>query len=397
MEKKQFNRVHLIVLDSVGIGEAPDAHLFGDKGADTLGHIAEKMDGLHMPNAGRLGLSNIKEVKGINIETNPIGLYGKMQEASVGKDTMTGHWEMMGLNIDKPFKVYPDGFPQSLVEELENRTGRKVIGNKPASGTAIIDELGEEHMKTGAIIVYTSADPVLQIAAHEDIIPIEEQYRICEIAREITLQPEYLVGRIIARPFVGEPGNFTRTTNRHDYALKPFERTVMNELKDDGKDVIAVGKIADIFNGEGVTSAVRTVSNMDGVDKLLDVMKQQFNGMSFTNLVDFDALFGHRRDPIGYGVALQEFDARLPEIMEALQEDDLLIITADHGNDPTHEGTDHTREFVPLLIYSPLFKEGGELPLRKTFADIGATIADNFVVKKPAYGESFLHLLQEKV
>lgn len=397
MEKKQFNRVHLIVLDSVGIGEAPDAHLFGDKGADTLGHIAEKMDGLHMPNAGRLGLSNIKEVKGINIETNPIGLYGKMQEASVGKDTMTGHWEMMGLNIDKPFKVYPDGFPQSLVEELENRTGRKVIGNKPASGTAIIDELGEEHMKTGAIIVYTSADPVLQIAAHEDIIPIEEQYRICEIAREITLQPEYLVGRIIARPFVGEPGNFTRTTNRHDYALKPFERTVMNELKDDGKDVIAVGKIADIFNGEGVTSAVRTVSNMDGVDKLLDVMKQQFNGMSFTNLVDFDALFGHRRDPIGYGVALQEFDARLPEIMEALQEDDLLIITADHGNDPTHEGTDHTREFVPLLIYSPLFKEGGELPLRKTFADIGATIADNFDVKKPAYGESFLHLLQEKV
>lgn len=397
MEKKQFNRVHLIVLDSVGIGEAPDAHLFGDKGADTLGHIAEKMDGLHMPNAGRLGLSNIKEVKGINIETNPIGLYGKMQEASVGKDTMTGHWEMMGLNIDKPFKVYPDGFPQSLVEELENRTGRKVIGNKPASGTAIIDELGEEHMKTGAIIVYTSADPVLQIAAHEDIIPIEEQYRICEIAREITLQPEYLVGRIIARPFVGEPGNFTRTTNRHDYALKPFERTVMNELKDDGKDVIAVGKIADIFNGEGVTSAVRTVSNMDGVDKLLDVMKQQFNGISFTNLVDFDALFGHRRDPIGYGVALQEFDARLPEIMEALQEDDLLIITADHGNDPTHEGTDHTREFVPLLIYSPLFKEGGELPLRKTFADIGATIADNFVVKKPAYGESFLHLLQEKV
>ncbi|MEZ7171509.1 phosphopentomutase [Sporosarcina sp. OR05] len=397
MEKKQFNRVHLIVLDSVGIGEAPDAHLFGDKGADTLGHIAEKMDGLHMPNAGLLGLSNIKEVKGINIETNPIGLYGKMQEASVGKDTMTGHWEMMGLNIDKPFKVYPDGFPQALVEELENRTGRKVIGNKPASGTAIIDELGEEHMKTGAIIVYTSADPVLQIAAHEDIIPIEEQYRICEIAREITLQPEYLVGRIIARPFVGEPGNFTRTTNRHDYALKPFERTVMNELKDDGKDVIAVGKIADIFNGEGVTSAVRTVSNMDGVDKLLDVMKQQFNGMSFTNLVDFDALFGHRRDPIGYGVALQEFDARLPEIMEALQEDDLLIITADHGNDPTHEGTDHTREFVPLLIYSPLFKEGGELPLRKTFADIGATIADNFDVKKPAYGESFLHLLQEKV
>ena len=397
MEKTKFNRVHLIVLDSVGIGASPDAHLFGDEGADTLGHIGEQMGGLKMPNMGRLGLSNIKEIKGIPAEPHPSGVYGKMQESSVGKDTMTGHWEMMGLNIDKPFKVYPNGFPKELIDELEKRTGRKVIGNKPASGTGIIDELGEEHMETGAIIVYTSADPVLQIAAHEGIIPIEEQYRICEIARELTLEPEFLVGRVIARPFVGEPGNFVRTTNRHDYALKPFDRTVMSEMKDAGKAVIAVGKISDIFNDEGVTESVRTVSNMDGVDKLIEVMNSDFTGMSFTNLVDFDAIYGHRRDPIGYGNALQEFDERLPEIINSLKQDDLLIITADHGNDPVHSGTDHTREYVPLVIYSPSFKEGGELPLRNTFSDVGATIADNFNVKLPKFGESFLRLLIEKV
>lgn len=395
MENKKFNRIHLIVLDSVGIGEAPDAEQFGDRGANTLGHIAEEMNGLKMPNMGRLGLSNIKELKGIPIEQQPAGFYGKMQEASVGKDTMTGHWEIMGLNIDKPFKVYPDGFPKELIDELEKRTGRKVIGNKPASGTEIIQELGQEHMDTGAIIVYTSADPVLQIAAHEGVIPIEEQYRICEIAREITLKPEFLVGRVIARPFVGEPGNFIRTTNRHDYALKPFGRTVMNEMKDAGYAVIAVGKISDIFNGEGVTEAVRTSSNMDGVDKLIDVMKSDFEGMSFTNLVDFDALYGHRRDPIGYGNALQDFDARLPEIIGALKKDDLLIITADHGNDPVHSGTDHTREFVPLLVYSPSFTSGGALPLRETFSDIGATIAENFNVRMPEFGKSFLSLISE--
>jgi len=266
----------------------------------------------------------------------------------------------------------------------------------PASGTAVIEEYGKEHMETGALIVYTSADPVLQIAAHEDIIPIDEQYKICEIARELTLQPEFLVGRVIARPFVGEPGSFVRTSNRHDYALKPFEPTVMNALQDDGFDVVAVGKISDIFNNEGVTKAVRTTSNMDGVDKLLVEMESEFNGLSFTNLVDFDALFGHRRDPQGYGDALQEFDARMPEIMERLQPDDLLIITADHGNDPIHEGTDHTREFVPLLVYSPRFTGGASLPLRKTFADIGATVAENFHVKAPAFGESFLPVLLEK-
>ncbi|MGN7409676.1 MULTISPECIES: phosphopentomutase [unclassified Sporosarcina] len=398
MSTQSFKRIHLIVLDSVGIGEAPDAHLFGDEGADTLGHIGEHMEnGLHMPNLARMGLSNIKKIQGIPEEQSPIGLYGKMQEASVGKDTMTGHWEMMGLNIDQPFKVYPNGFPSELIEELEKRTGRKVICNEPASGTAVIEEYGKEHMETGALIVYTSADPVLQIAAHEEIIPIEEQYRICEIARELTLEPEFLVGRVIARPFIGEPGSFARTTNRHDYALKPFSPTVMNALQDSGRDVVAVGKISDIFNNEGVTKAVRTKSNMDGVDKLLIEMDTDFEGLSFTNLVDFDALFGHRRDPEGYGLALQEFDARMPEIMSRLKPDDLLIITADHGNDPIHEGTDHTREFVPLLVYSPRFTSGGTLPLRNTFADIGATIAENFEATAPEFGESFLQSLNEKV
>lgn len=397
MKNQLFNRVHLVVLDSVGIGEAPDAHLFGDEGADTLGHIAREMKGLHMPNMAKLGLSNIREIEGVPAAQEPLAMYGKMEEASVGKDTMTGHWEIMGLNIESPFKVYPNGFPEELIAELEQRTGRKVIGNKPASGTAIIDELGEEHMETGALIVYTSADPVLQIAAHEEIIPIEEQYRICEIAREITLAPEYLVGRIIARPFIGTPGDFTRTTNRHDYALKPFDRTVMNELQDANYDVIAIGKISDIFNGEGITDSVRTISNMDGVDKLLGVMKQDFTGLSFLNLVDFDALYGHRRDPIGYGKALEEFDVRLTEVLSALREDDLLILTADHGNDPVHPGTDHTREYVPLLAYSPSFTTGGAMPVNETFADIGATIAENFSVKAPQFGQSFLSLLKEKV
>lgn len=397
MNSEQFKRIHLIVLDSVGIGESPDAHHFGDEGAHTLGHIGEQMNGLHMPNMAALGLSNIERIEGIQPAENPLAIYSKMQEASVGKDTMTGHWEMMGLHIDKPFKVYPNGFPEELIAQLEQRIGRKVIGNKPASGTVIIDELGKEHMETGAIIVYTSADPVLQIAAHEEIIPIEEQYKICEIARELTLVPEFLVGRVIARPFIGEPGNFTRTTNRHDYALKPFERTVMNELEDAHYDVIAIGKIKDIFNDEGVTESVRTISNMDGVDKLLKVMEKDFHGLSFTNLVDFDALYGHRRDPIGYGKALEAFDVRLAEIIKALRSDDLLILTADHGNDPVHAGTDHTREYVPLLVYSPAFKSGGPMPLNDTFADVGATIAHNFNVKMPNHGKSFLSILEEQV
>ncbi|MCU9595442.1 phosphopentomutase [Caldibacillus thermolactis] len=385
-----YKRIFLIVMDSVGIGEAPDAEKFGDKGTDTLGHIAEKMGGLNMPNMAKLGLSNIREIKGIPKADHPLAYYTKMQEASSGKDTMTGHWEIMGLNIQKPFKVFPNGFPQELIEKIEEKTGRKVIGNKPASGTAIIDELGKEHMETGALIVYTSADPVLQIAAHEEVVPLEELYKICEICRELTLEDEYKVGRVIARPFIGTPGNFTRTANRHDYALKPFERTVMNELKDHHYDVIALGKISDIYAGEGVTKAIRTKSNMDGMDKLLDSLDMEFNGLSFLNLVDFDALYGHRRDPIGYGKALEEFDARLPEVFEKLTDDDLLIITADHGNDPTAPGTDHTREYVPLLVYSTRMNGGKELPLRQTFADVGATIAENFNVPMPKYGKSFL-------
>ncbi|QGM30444.1 phosphopentomutase [Bacillus sp. N3536] len=392
MEK--FKRIHVIVMDSVGIGEAPDAAAFGDVGSHTLGHIAEKMNGLNMPEMQKLGLGKIEPIKGIAPAEKPAAYFGKMQEASVGKDTMTGHWEIMGLNIDKPFKVYPNGFPAELIAALEEKTGRKVIGNKPASGTEILDELGEEHMKTGAIIVYTSADPVLQIAAHEEIIPLEELYRICEIARELTLSPEFLVGRIIARPFIGEPGSFVRTSNRHDYALKPFGRTAMNELQDAGLEVMAIGKINDIFNGEGITSTVRTTDNMDGMDKFIETLAKDFTGISFLNLVDFDALYGHRRDPIGYGKALEEFDARLKEALPNLTEDDLLIITADHGNDPTMPGTDHTREYVPLTVYSPRFTEVKELPLRMTFADIGATITENFGVKPTAFGESFLSLLK---
>ncbi|MFS0822870.1 phosphopentomutase [Bacillus sp. 1P02SD] len=390
MSAYTYKRIFLIVMDSVGIGEAPDAKKFGDEGSDTLGHIAEEMNGLHMPNMAKLGLSNIREIKGIPVQDQPLAYYTKMQEASNGKDTMTGHWEIMGLHIETPFQVFPNGFPKELLDELEKRTGRGVLGNKPASGTAIIDELGEEHMKTGKLIIYTSADSVLQIAAHEDIVPLDEQYKICEIARELTLDEKYMVGRVIARPFVGEPGNFTRTSNRHDYALKPFERTVMNELSDKGFDVIAIGKISDIYDGEGVTQALRTKSNMDGMDKLVETLNMDFTGLSFINLVDFDALFGHRRDPKGYGNALEEYDARLPEVFEKLTEDDLLIITADHGNDPVHPGTDHTREYVPLLVYNKKMNSGKELPLRTTFADIGATVADNFNVTLPKHGKSFL-------
>ncbi|WLR43807.1 phosphopentomutase [Bacillus carboniphilus] len=394
MGQYTYNRIHLIVLDSVGIGEAPDAEQFNDKGAHTLGHIAEHMNGLKMPNMAKLGLSNIEEIKGIPVQEKPLAYYTKMQEASNGKDTMTGHWEIMGLYIEKPFKVFPDGFPKELLDELEAKTGRKIIGNKPASGTAILDELGEEHMKTGALIVYTSADSVLQIAAHEEIVPLEELYEICEIARELTLDEKYMVGRVIARPFVGSPGDFKRTPNRHDYALKPFEPTVMNTLKDNNIDVIAIGKISDIYDGEGVTEAIRTKSNEDGMDKFIDTLDKDFTGLNFLNLVDFDALFGHRRNPKGYGDALEDFDARLPEVFEKLREDDLLIITADHGNDPIHHGTDHTREYVPLLMYNKKMSEGKSLPIRDTFADIGATVAENFSVQAPKYGKSFLKEIQ---
>ncbi|GGN62424.1 phosphopentomutase [Oceanobacillus indicireducens] len=386
-----FKRVFVVVMDSVGIGEAPDAEKYNDVGANTLGHIAEHMDGLHMPNMEKLGLGNIHELRGIGPVEKPLAHYTKMQEASAGKDTMTGHWEIMGLYIDTPFRTFPDGFPDEVIQKLEEKSGRKVIANKPASGTEIIEELGKEHMDTGALIVYTSADSVLQIAAHEDIVPLEELYEICEYAREVLNDPEYMVGRVIARPFIGEPGSFERTANRHDYALKPFGRTVMSELKDANYDVIAIGKISDIFDGEGVTESLRTVSNMDGMDKLLETMDMDFTGLSFLNLVDFDAKYGHRRNPQGYGEALEEYDARLPEVFEKLREDDLLIITADHGNDPVHHGTDHTREYVPLLVHHKGIAVGKELPLRKTFADLGETVADNFQVISPKFGQSFLN------
>jgi phosphopentomutase len=385
-----FKRIFLVVMDSVGIGEAPDAKQFDDLGADTLGHIAEHMNGLNMPTMGKLGLSNIREIKGIEKADKPLAHYTKMQEASNGKDTMTGHWEIMGLYIDQPFQTFPDGFPDDLLDELKEKTGRGIIGNKPASGTEILVELGEEHMKTGDLIVYTSADSVLQIAAHEDVVPIDELYEICEAARKMTMNDKYMVGRIIARPFVGEPGAFERTSNRHDYALKPFGRTVMNALEDGGLDVVALGKISDIYDGEGVTKAIRTKDNDDGMEKFIQSIDEDFHGLNFLNLVDFDAKYGHRRDPEGYGKALETFDERLPEVLEKLKEDDLLIITADHGNDPVHHGTDHTREYVPLIVHHKGVTSGKALPIRETFADIGATIAENFGVDMPKYGKSFL-------
>lgn len=384
----KFNRIHLLVMDSVGIGEAPDAKDFNDVGAHTLGHIAEQV-GLTIPNLENLGLGNIEPLQGVATVDQAKAFYTKLEEVSVGKDTMTGHWEIAGLNIQTPFRVFPDGFPKELINQIEMYTGRKVVANIPASGTAIIEEWGEHQMKTGDLIIYTSADPVLQIAAHEDIIPLQELYDICEYVREITKDDPYMIGRIIARPYVGEPGNFERTANRHDYALSPFGPTVLDHLKEAGRDVISIGKIVDIFNGQGITEAIRTESNDDGVTKLIQVMNRDFDGLSFTNLVDFDAKFGHRRDVEGYAKAIEDFDARLPELIEALQDNDLLIITADHGNDPTADGTDHTREYVPLLVYSKQFEAGEPLD-QGYFSDIAATIADNFQVEMSENGQSFL-------
>lgn len=387
-----FKRIHLLILDSVGIGEAPDAAEFGDIGSHTLGHIAQSMD-LSLPHLEAMGLGNIESLKGIKAQSKTSAYWTKLEEKSAGKDTMTGHWELMGLHITTPFRTFPEGFPTALLEKIEAFSNRKVVGNKVASGTEIIKELGSHQIETGDLIIYTSADSVLQIAAHEEVIPLEELYRICEYAREITLEDPYMIGRIIARPFIGKEGNFKRTSNRHDYALNPFGDTTLDHLKASGLDVISVGKINDIFNGVGITQAVRTTSNMDGVDKLLEVMAEGFKGLSFTNLVEFDSEYGHRRDPLGYGNALEEFDARIPELIKALKEDDLLIITADHGNDPTFKGTDHTREYVPLLIYSPRLTQSGELQA-DYFADIAATISDNFQVAQTKNGQSFLKHLQ---
>ena len=385
MSVKKYKRIFTIVIDSLGAGAMPDAAEYGDAGTDTLGHISESVDSFVIPNLQKLGMANLHPLKQVEAVKKPLAHYGKLREASTGKDTMTGHWEMMGLQITKPFKTFTDtGFPPELIAELEKRTGHKVIGNKAASGTAILDELAEEEIATGHMIVYTSADSVLQICGNEETFGLEELYRCCEIAREITMKDEWKVGRIIARPYVGKKkGEFKRTSNRHDYALKPYGRTALNALKDKGYDVISVGKIADIFDGEGITEANKSKSSVHGMEQTMEIAQRDFTGLCFVNLVDFDALWGHRRNPEGYAQELEKFDVKLGELLPLLQEDDLLIITADHGNDPTHTGTDHTREKVPFIAYSPSMKENGQLPESDTFAVIGATIADNFGVDMP--------------
>lgn len=386
----KFKRIFLIVLDSLGIGAAKDSDKFGDGTSNTLGHIIEQTQ-VKLPNLEKMGLLNLMDIS----ECKTLGYYSKAIPISNGKDSLTGHLEMVGLKTENSPKVFSEnGFPKELIEAIEYETDRHVIGNCVASGTEIIEKLGVEHMKTGNLIIYTSADSVLQIAAHESIIPVKELYRICEIVRNLTLKDEWKVGRVIARPFKGKPGSFERTSNRRDYALDPFDKTVLDSLKEKKYDVLAIGKICDIFNGKGITASTRTTDNIDGIKKLVKLMKLNFTGLSFTNFNDFDSKYGHRRDTVGYSEALALFDKYLPNIVNSLKQDDLLIITADHGNDPTYIGTDHTRENVPVLIFSRNFKERGELPYLQTFADIGATIADNFNVEMPKIGKSFLDKLK---
>lgn len=388
-----INRVILMVIDSVGIGEMPDAEAFGDKGCNTLRSISTTEGGINIPHLEALGFGQIDGIDYLNKVDAYKGAVARIGEASQGKDTTTGHWEIAGLRIETPFQTYPDGFPPRVMDLFEEKIGRKTLCNKPASGTEILVELGEEHVKTGMPIIYTSADSVFQIAAHEDVIPLDELYKMCEIAREI-LMGEDQVARVIARPFVGEVGAFERTPNRRDYSLRPFEPTVLNALEDNKLDVIAVGKIVDIFNGYGITEDIHTVSNMDGVDQTINYMKQDNKGLIFTNLVDFDAKFGHRRNVEGYKNALEEFDARLPELMDTMKEGDVLMITADHGNDPGYPGTDHTREYIPFVVYGDKIKAGTNLGTLNTFSDIAATIADIFEVKAPKNGSSQLTKLK---
>ena len=381
----RFNRVFVIVLDSLGIGAMADAAKFDDVGADTLGHISDTVEHLKIPNLQKMGLANLKALKQVKPVDVPTAYYMAMNEASNGKDTMTGHWEMMGIRTDKPFITFTEhGFPKELIDELQKRCGREIIGNKAASGTVILDELGEQEINEGKLIVYTSADSVLQICGNEETMGLDNLYHYCEIARELTMRDEWRVGRVIARPYIGKKrGEFKRTSNRHDYALKPTGPTVLNALKDAGYDVISVGKINDIFVGEGITESNHSGSSVHGMQQTIDIAKRDFKGLCFTNLVDFDALWGHRRNPIGYGEEIEKFDRKLGELLPVLREDDLLILTADHGNDPTYKGTDHTREQVPFLAYSPSDIGSGALKTSDTFAVIGATIADNFDVKMP--------------
>ena len=382
---KKYERIFVIVLDSLGIGAMPDSEKFGDVGVDTFGHILDKMGSLEIPNLKKLGMLNLHPAGNMQGVEKPIGRYMRVSEASNGKDTMTGHWEMMGIKTEKPFKTFTDtGFPPELIAELEKRCGKRVIGNKSASGTEIIEELGEEEIHTGAMIVYTSADSVLQICGNEETFDLQNLYRCCEIAREITLKDEWRVGRVIARPYVGKKkGEFRRTSNRHDYALKPTGLTALNALKDNGLDVIGVGKINDIFCGEGITESLKSKSSVHGMEQTIETAGKEFTGLCFVNLVDFDALWGHRRNPEGYGKEIEKFDVNLGKLLEQLKDDDLLLITADHGNDPTYTGTDHTREQAPLLAYSPSMKESGLQETKDTFAVIGASVAENFGVEMP--------------
>lgn len=383
---KKYQRIFVIVMDSLGIGGAEDAKEYGDEGADTLGHISQSIDQFVIPNLQKLGIANLHPLRQVSPVKHPAGYYGQLREASKGKDTMTGHWEMMGLKTVKPFITFTEhGFPDELIRELEKRTGHEIIGNKSASGTEILEELGEEEIKYGKMIVYTSADSVLQICGNEETFGLSELYRCCEIARELTMKDEWKVGRVIARPYVGKKkGEFKRTSNRHDYAVKPFGPTVLIALKDQGYDVISIGKINDIFVGEGITKALKSKSSVHGMEQTIEEAKEHdFHGLCFVNLVDFDALWGHRRDPKGYAAEIERFDKKLGVLLETLREDDLLMITADHGNDPTYRGTDHTREHVPLLVYSKSMEEGGQLPTGDTFAVIGASVADNFKVDMP--------------
>ena len=382
---KKYKRIFTVVLDSVGIGAAGDAEAFGDAGADTLGHISRQVPGMKIPHLQSLGIANVHRLPHVRAAENTLGYYARLREASNGKDTMTGHWEMRGLHITTPFKTFTEtGFPKELIDELSRRTGRVIIGNKSASGTAILDELGEEEIATGHMIVYTSADSVLQICGNEETFGLEELYRCCEIARELTMRDEWKVGRVIARPYVGrKKGEFRRTSNRHDYALKPYGATALNALKEAGYDVISVGKIADIFDGEGITESNKSKSSVHGMEQTIELAGRDFTGLCFVNLVDFDAQWGHRRNVQGYAEELERFDVRLGQLLPLLRDDDLLILTADHGNDPTFRGTDHTREDVPFLAYSPSMQGHGALSDCDTFAVIGATIADNFGVAMP--------------
>ena len=383
-----IQRIILIILDSVGIGALPDAASYGDEGSNTLGNIARALDGLHLPNMGRMGLGNLTDIIGVPPEPAPPGAFGRMAEASAGKDTTIGHWEITGIISARPLPTYPDGFPPEVIAEFERRTGRRALGNRPASGTVIIQELGEEHLETGDPIVYTSADSVFQVAAHEDVIPVSELYRICCIAREILAGP-HAVGRVIARPFTGQPGAFVRTDRRRDFSAPPPARTVLDDILEADMTVSAIGKIEDIFSGRGIGTAIHTHDNMDGVDQTLHSMGAATPGLIFANLVDFDMRYGHRNNAPAYGEALEAFDWRLPEILSRLRKGDVLVISADHGCDPTTPSTDHSREYVPLLIYGDAIRPGVNVGTRETFADLGATVADWLRIRAPLHGTSF--------